>query len=1012
MQEEKTINNRNREKEKKIYSPMRTLFRLTHNSKNSILNTLERKRKQPISSIFPQKNNRLNKVSSTGKINGIKYNSKEFPQKKFNSPFIDNKDNQIFNYFNNNYNNTIYNINMFNEHFNEDKKNMDLNKNIINTNRDIKKANVNNYVKKKFKNISKKKKEELVKDYKSKIDYNNDESNNESIPSGVFKYQIIKNNRNKKKPSNYISKKLHNKDKQNIKSKIFPKQNIQEIDMQYTNRGLAHYYYFDDNQNVDTNNNQNFITLNNNENNLNNAFFIEKNKKEDFYMNENGCTIRNTNNLLSPNCDVIFNMKKQNAKIVNNTLVNTKKIPSNMIYSPKRALARVYSQENMQSKDKDSEQINPLSENRIINKNKSVKDITGKKRFTYSKKLNIYKTRNFINTNKKRDLQDETNENMSQNKLLNQINYNSCYNNDYAFDNESNINNNNCNIMTNRQDNNYFEEIKYDIKPDIYPEIKINLRKTKKNKNRNKSAIIENNSKYNINSDDNDTYRKIVYQNNNYLYNKNINNSMDDNLYNIKNKNDNSMNYNINKSNIISKTNLSLSNNSISDNDINSNRYLNYNNRDKKFSIKGLYYILVFEEKIKDIADSLMLENIENIQNYCFELINYNYNFNLNEYIHNSVSDIMDMNDVILFNKYNLISIMILYELTFDEKIFMNVKILVKEMIKLMYSNIILIIIYSKNKINNSEENNLILNNIIDNLQNKYIHNKELYMDDSEYLLMDDNANNCCDEKINYNINFIIRNIHTIINNIKNKKNYNLFLNLFKNIYDISMEEINQFFRNKILKINIINSPFLSNELLTNNPKNKGAKAGIPYITKPNNKNYSLVVSLDDTLIHFKKGSIKNNKGVVQIRPGLSEFFNAVKPYYEIIVFNCGNKKYNDLILNSIDNKNIYIDYRLNRDHCIIIENDYVKDITNIGRDINKIIIVDNIPQNYRLNKDNGIYIKSFYGDPNDKVLVYLSKILVNIAKNGGDVREGIKKYWNEIINKINSNIFVNYCCK
>ena len=50
-------------------------------------------------------------------------------QRNDNNQFVDNKDNQIYNYFNNNYNNTIYNINMFNEHFNEDKKNMDLNKN-------------------------------------------------------------------------------------------------------------------------------------------------------------------------------------------------------------------------------------------------------------------------------------------------------------------------------------------------------------------------------------------------------------------------------------------------------------------------------------------------------------------------------------------------------------------------------------------------------------------------------------------------------------------------------------------------------------------------------------------------------------------------------------------------------------------------------------------------------------------------------------------------------------------
>ena len=76
-------------------------------------------------------------------------------------------------------------------------------------------------------------------------------------------------------------------------------------------------------------------------------------------------------------------------------------------------------------------------------------------------------------------------------------------------------------------------------------------------------------------------------------------------------------------------------------------------------------------------------------------------------------------------------------------------------------------------------------------------------------------------------------------------------------------------------------------------------------------------------------------------------------------------------------------------------------------------VIVDNIPQNFRLHKENGINIKSFYGDnSNDKILFSLNQILINIAKNGGDVRDSIKKYWNEIISKTTSNIYNNYYIK
>ena len=170
-------------------------------------------------------------------------------------------------------------------------------------------------------------------------------------------------------------------------------------------------------------------------------------------------------------------------------------------------------------------------------------------------------------------------------------------------------------------------------------------------------------------------------------------------------------------------------------------------------------------------------------------------------------------------------------------------------------------------------------------------------------------------------------------------------------------------------------------------------------------------MSLDDTIVHFKANTYINNKGIVQIRPGLLEFLENIKNNYEIIVFSSGNQKYSDAIIDSIDEKYKFIDYRLYQEHCVIINNDFVKDLSKIGRPIDKMVIVDNMFQNYRLQKDNGINIKSFYGDnSNDKILFYLSKILIKLARDGGDLRKGIKRYWNEIIFKISSNLFNNFC--
>ena len=83
-----------------------------------------------------------------------------------------------------------------------------------------------------------------------------------------------------------------------------------------------------------------------------------------------------------------------------------------------------------------------------------------------------------------------------------------------------------------------------------------------------------------------------------------------------------------------------------------------------------------------------------------------------------------------------------------------------------------------------------------------------------------------------------------------------------------------------------------------------------------------------------------------------------------------------------------------------------MKDLSRIGRPLDKIILIDNMPQNMRLQKENGIIIKSFWGEDNfDTALFDLIPILVNISKEGGDVRFGLAKYKEEIIKNITSFI-------
>ena len=62
---------------------------------------------------------------------------------------------------------------------------------------------------------------------------------------------------------------------------------------------------------------------------------------------------------------------------------------------------------------------------------------------------------------------------------------------------------------------------------------------------------------------------------------------------------------------------------------------------------------------------------------------------------------------------------------------------------------------------------------------------------------------------------------------------------------------------------------------------------------------------------------------------------------------------------------------------------------------------------NFSRQKDNGILIKPFLGeDKNDNALIDLIPILINIAEDEIDVRNGLMKYRDEILTKITSNLF------
>eukprot|EP00351_Strombidinopsis_sp_SopsisLIS2011_P003614 CAMPEP_0116870840 /NCGR_PEP_ID=MMETSP0463-20121206/934_1 /TAXON_ID=181622 /ORGANISM="Strombidinopsis sp, Strain SopsisLIS2011" /LENGTH=203 /DNA_ID=CAMNT_0004508151 /DNA_START=279 /DNA_END=890 /DNA_ORIENTATION=+ len=158
---------------------------------------------------------------------------------------------------------------------------------------------------------------------------------------------------------------------------------------------------------------------------------------------------------------------------------------------------------------------------------------------------------------------------------------------------------------------------------------------------------------------------------------------------------------------------------------------------------------------------------------------------------------------------------------------------------------------------------------------------------------------------------------------------------------------------------------------------------------------YTLVLDLDETLIHFDSGEneegldSEEEDGFYMIRPSAVKFLSQLKDYYEIVIFTAAMPDYADWILKDIDTCNS-ISHRLYRQHTTPKEDYAVKDLAMLGRSLERTIIIDNLAENFNYTTPaNGIWVESWYDDMDDNVLDLLIPFLKEIVTSElADVRD------------------------
>ena len=383
-------------------------------------------------------------------------------------------------------------------------------------------------------------------------------------------------------------------------------------------------------------------------------------------------------------------------------------------------------------------------------------------------------------------------------------------------------------------------------------------------------------------------------------------------------------------------------------------------NLDYKIKIAATYLNIIMNEE--NIIYNFFLYNKDINKFFVIELCVFLSILFLNDFSVIKENDIIDLNNCITYSHLNFLFItMILVNKTSEE-------------------------IYN---INN--------NNNLDNNQKELINHSFLYYQKCKTII-ELNSDKIDEIKLKNNFhchNKIVKNI--LFNLLTNLSDINKSITdnileiffLFKKIKFVDI--INSIIRNNELinsKINLIIQESLSPEERQDSPTDESEDASVPPPEPPflpakkenDKRDYCLVLDLDETLVHYFEDETES---YVKVRLGAENFIKELSKYCEICIFTASTKYYADIVIDGLDDNHL-VDFRLYRQHTSINRGINIKDLSKLGRSLEKIIIVDNIEDNYQLQPNNGINISDFEGDENDNELEYLLEDLLEIVKVPG----------------------------
>ncbi|XP_028249503.1 carboxy-terminal domain RNA polymerase II polypeptide A small phosphatase 1-like isoform X2 [Parambassis ranga] len=154
-----------------------------------------------------------------------------------------------------------------------------------------------------------------------------------------------------------------------------------------------------------------------------------------------------------------------------------------------------------------------------------------------------------------------------------------------------------------------------------------------------------------------------------------------------------------------------------------------------------------------------------------------------------------------------------------------------------------------------------------------------------------------------------------------------------------------------------------------------------------------VVIDLDETLVHSSFKPVNNADFIIPVeidgtvhqvyvlkRPHVDEFLKRMGEMFECVLFTASLSKYADPVSDLLDKWGAFRS-RLFRESCVFHKGNYVKDLSRLGRDLKKVIIIDNSPASYIFHPDNAVPVASWFDDMSDTELLDLIPFFERLSK-------------------------------